>query len=386
MGRPALALGTFGMLRFYRTGNGWRVRTLVRDFDGVTRHIERRGRTRNAAEQALKQALRDRTHSGAKDKITASTKVRVLGELWFTELSGNGLSPNTIQLYRDRLDRQVIPSLGGLYVHELTTSVVDRHLRAVVSTHGAGTAKTVRSVLSGMCALAVRHDALTVNPVREIRLTSPKPKDAPRALTIAEARQLLAWVTYDHYAVEHDVPDLLAFLVATGCRIGEALGITWDRVDLDHGTVVVDRQAIRIKGQGLHMMPTKTDAGTRTLALPSWSLDMLKRRQFLNVSPERVGSVDTSPVFPAIRAGGIRDPRNTARDLRRSLEAIGFGWASAHVIGRKSLATWMDLSGLSARAAADQLGHRRVSVTTDTYFGRKIANTGAAELLEIIGE
>ena len=75
MGRPALALGTFGMLRFYRTGNGWRVRTLVRDFDGVTRHIERRGRTRNAAEQALKKALRDRTHSGAKDKITAFTKV-----------------------------------------------------------------------------------------------------------------------------------------------------------------------------------------------------------------------------------------------------------------------------------------------------------------------
>jgi integrase len=91
-------------------------------------------------------------------------------------------------------------------------------------------------------------------------------------------------------------------------------------------------------------------------------------------------------MFSAIRTGGIRDPRNTARDVRRSLEATGFGWASAHVIGRKSLATWMDQSGLSARAAADQLGHRRVSVTTDTYFGRKIANTGAAELLEIIGE
>jgi integrase len=59
--------------------------------------------------------------------------------------------------------------------------------------------------------------------------------------------------------------------VATGCRIGEALGITLDRVALDHGTVVVDRQAIRIKGEGLRMMPTRTDAGTRTLALPTWS-------------------------------------------------------------------------------------------------------------------
>jgi hypothetical protein len=31
-----------------------------------------------------------------------------------------------------------------------------------------------------------------------------------------------------------------------------------------------DRQAIRIKGQGLRLMPTN-DAGTRALALPSWS-------------------------------------------------------------------------------------------------------------------
>jgi integrase len=66
---------------------------------------------------------------------------------------------------------------------------------------------------------------------------------------IAEARQLLSWVTYDHYAVEHSVPDLLAFLVATGCRIGEALGLTWDRVDLDHGTVVIDRQDIASKAK-----------------------------------------------------------------------------------------------------------------------------------------
>ena len=64
MGRPSLALGTFGALRFYRTDNGWRVRTYVRDPDGRTREVERRGRTKNAAEQALKTALRDRSNHG----------------------------------------------------------------------------------------------------------------------------------------------------------------------------------------------------------------------------------------------------------------------------------------------------------------------------------
>ena len=42
----------------------------------------------------------------------------------------------------------------------------------------------------------------------------------------------------------------------------------------------------------------------------------------------------------------------------------------------------MDEAGLSARAAADQLGHAKVSMTQDHYFGRKIAKTGAADVLE----
>jgi hypothetical protein len=41
---------------------------------------------------------------------------------------------------------------------------------------------------------------------------------------------------------------------------------------------------------------------------------------------------------------------------------------------------------LTARQAADQLGHAKVSMTQDSYYGRKVARTGAAELLEIFGD
>jgi integrase len=54
---------------------------------------------------------------------------------------------------------------------------------------------------------------------------------------------------------------------------------------------------------------------------------------------------------------------------------------TSHVY-RKTVATLMDKAGLSARAAADQLGHAKVSMTQDNYFGRKVAKTGAAEVLE----
>jgi integrase len=44
----------------------------------------------------------------------------------------------------------------------------------------------------------------------------------------------------------------------------------------------------------------------------------------------------------------------------------------------------MDQSGLSSRAVADQLGHASTSMTTDAYFGRKVATTGAAAVLEAL--
>lgn len=47
---------------------------------------------------------------------------------------------------------------------------------------------------------------------------------------------------------------------------------------------------------------------------------------------------------------------------------------------RMTVATLMDHAGLSSRAAADQLGH--ANMTTDVYFGRKVAMTGAAAVLE----
>jgi integrase len=58
---------------------------------------------------------------------------------------------------------------------------------------------------------------------------------------------------------------------------------------------------------------------------------------------------------------------------------------TSHVY-RKTVATMMDQAGLTARQAADQLGHAKVSMTQDNYFGRKVARTGAAAVLEVFGE
>jgi integrase len=45
----------------------------------------------------------------------------------------------------------------------------------------------------------------------------------------------------------------------------------------------------------------------------------------------------------------------------------------------------MDHAGLTARMAADQLGHQKISMTTETYYARRTRDTGAAAVLEALG-
>jgi integrase len=375
MGRPPLPLGTYGSVKTSPYGRSFRARTLYRDFDGVTRRVERHGPTRGSAERTLREALRDRVHVASYQELGPDSRVSVLAEAWYATFAEQDKSPSTLQTYRDRLDRQIIPGLGELRVRELTVGTIDRFLRAVVDARGAGTAKLCRSVLSGMCGLAARHDLLDRNPVRDAGTITRKRKRVPRALSLADARQLRALLTYDDKAISRDLLDFADMMLATGQRIGETAAVVWDALDLDAATVEIRGTVIRIKGKGLVIKPApKSEAGYRTLVLPSWCVAMLTRRR-----DARGGNRD-DPVFPAVM-GGLRDPSNTQADLREAFDLAGYDWLTSHTF-RKTVATLMDEAGLSARAAADQLGHANPSLTQDAYYGRKIRDTGAAAVLE----
>jgi integrase len=59
-------------------------------------------------------------------------------------------------------------------------------------------------------------------------------------------------------------------------------------------------------------------------------------------------------------------------------------WVTSHVY-RRTVATLMDQNGCTAREAADQLGHAKVSMTQDVYFGRsRVVTQGAAVMEQIV--
>jgi len=166
-------------------------------------------------------------------------------------------------------------------------------------------------------------------------------------------------------------------MLATGVRIGEALALYWEDVDLDAGTVLIDWTVVRVRAEGLLRTDPKTPNSERLLQLPPWAVDMLRHRWRIASAENRPLA---SPVFPD-SLGGLRDPSNTRRALREARGSEDFTWVTSHVF-RKTAATILDEAGLSARAIADQLGHSKPSITQDTYLGRGIASPAAAAALE----
>ena len=384
MGRSPLAIGTWGLIRTYPVvqdtkGKPVRHRAIAkyRDFDGRVRRVEASGRSATQATQNLRGRLQARTRAGGHGGLTMMTRFAEAAELWLSKLDDmvrdGRRSPGTVETYRRQLKNHILPALGEVRLGEATTPLVDKVIGAIKVKVSPATAKSCRSVISGVMGLAVRYGAVSTNPVREVDRIEARPKKEPRALSTAERRALLEQLQDDARARRHDLPDLVFFMLATGVRIGEALATLWSDVDLEAGTVQISSTLVRVKGQGLLRKGTKSRAGERTLPLPVSAVSVLRRRYM-------TGAQLHQPLFPDA-LGGFRDPANVRRALRDARGTETLAWITSHNF-RKTAATILDEAALSARLVADQLGHSRPSMTQDVYMGRRAVDSQAAYALE----
>ena len=385
MARPRLELGTWGRITRTEVSPGkWRARARFRDFTGRTKQVEATGESGAKAERALLATLRKRVQS-AGDTITGDTTVAALATVYLAQLEDSDQwTEQTVQRYTAAVDTHVLPALGELTLIEATVSRIDRFLRTLAE-KTPGNANTCRTVLSGMFALAVRHDALRTNPVKEVRLPARKKKPV-QALTVDEVtdlrKALTAWQDEDGVGGPPrgtDVLDVVDVMLGTGMRIGEVLALRWDDVDLgEHPTVTVAGTLVYLKGKGLRRQAhTKTASGFRILTLPAFAVEVLLRRSVESIPTE------TNAVFPSGK-GTWKWPNNYRRTLRGALKSIeAEGRISPHVF-RKSVATLVDAEA-TLEAAAAVLGHSGTGVTSAHYVAKAAEAPDMSAILEQFG-
>ena len=366
-----------------KRADAWRARASYVDWNGHPGEVSRRAATKAEAEVALAQALREALADESAG-LGSGTKFTTACERWLDdcERSDSGKSARTVHEYRGAYERCVKGETRdhrGEVVRVQRTALssvtlgqandvqrLERFLRQVADERGTSSVKHVRAVLSGVLQDAVRKGVLSTNAMRSVgrvesqRGRSATERDVTRAFTLDERAAVLALANDWAEAVDGQHPatrshrravaDLVRVLAATGMRIGEALSLRWDHVDLEAGSLMVHG--------------TKSAASKRRLDLPAWLGQALRERR------EIVGGGGL--VFAAPRLADSNKPwdqSNSSRAVTRFLAEAGMPWARSHTL-RKTVATLLADSGAPLRDVADWLGHADPSMTARVYLGR----------------
>lgn len=380
-GRPPLRLGEHGKVSRRELSKGtWVARCRYRDTDGVTRIVERKspnpGRDQwgAQAENELLDSLTNRQPPTSAGEVTAATKIIDLITAHIDRLEVDGKADATIETYRANAAK-LQKFVGALRVGEATPPRIDAAIRSMKTAHGLGQAKHSKGLLRGGLQLAVMAGALKGNPARDVSPLAQSEGKGARALTPQEFSTLLERLKTSARCQRFDLADPVILFMATGLRRSELLALRWADYDRKTGELVVTGKLVRAKGKGLkRYAKTKTKAGYRTVSLPRFAIDMLTERRKKDFIGEQ------TMLFPST-SGTWRDPNNYGRDWRLARDDLGLQDITSHSF-RKTVATMIDVAGMSARVGADQLGHAKVSMTQDVYMARGRIHPEVAVLLD----
>jgi integrase len=304
----------------YRRADGRWVASLDLGFTpgGKRRRKVLYGRTQPEVREKLRKARNQLLDHGtvAPTAPTVATWMRT----WLDEIAAEEVRPTTLPGYRSKVETWIIPVIGR---HRLDR-LAPEHVRALYrAMRDAGRAEShvrqVHAILKRALKVAVREGKVTRNVAELVNAPSTFVK-ASEPLTSTEVAAILEAAVGDRLESRW----LVALLL--GMRQGECLGLTWDRVDLDAGTLTVDRALARIKGRGLVMVPVKSKASNRVVPLEGTVLESLQRRQ---------------AAYGAERAApGFTD--------------LGFVWGQANGRPRDPAADWQAWVDLLARAEVER--------------------------------
>jgi integrase len=357
--------------RVSRRGNGegsvyqlpdgrWRGSVFLGYRDGKPhrKYVTRRTRAEAAAET---RRLLEARRQGQLITTASMTTGEWLGT-YLDQVARPKVRPRTLDRYRSDINRHIIPAIGRHRLDQLRPA----HLTALYNTKAAeglsgASLRHLHAVLHRALNVAVKWQLITINPAALV--------DAPRAaqheivpLTVAQAHRLINAAEGDRMQARWLVG------LALGLRQGEALGLWWEDLDLDHGLLRVRRALQRRSGGGLVFTEPKTARGKRTIPLPGQLTAALRAHQ-ARQDDERTtagslwrGSlcVFTTPIGTPI------DPRNDYRQFRALLARGDLPAVRLHDL-RHTAASLLLAQQVPARVVMEILGHSQIALTMNTY-------------------
>ena len=255
-----------------------------------------------------------------------------------------------------------------------------------VNTEKPLSAKTVlhyHRLISSILSTAVEWGILFANPCERVKTPRVEHKE-PKYLDEVQAAVLLDLLESEDTLYK----TAIRFLLFTGLRRGEALGLNWSDIDFDNRTMQVCRSSLYLPDKGIFEDDTKNRTSNRVIKLPLTAINDLKQyracqRQNRLIMGDRWQESDR--IFTTSEGAPLH-PDTLSRWFSKFVAAHSdkLPPITLHSL-RHTNATLQIAGGVPITTVSKRLGHADTTTTGKIYaHAIKSADEAAAETLENI--
>ena len=304
-----------------------------------------------------------------KEKPTITT-YRELVALWW-ESYKNTIKPNSQQSMEGIVRLHILPVFGDYKLDKLTTPIIQQQVNkwADKANKGEKGAYANYSFLNNInrriLQYGVTMQVIQHNPARDV-IIPRKQQNKEHKVKFFSNQELKRFLDYLEDLDQSSYKNFFDYvlyktLLASGCRIGEALALEWSDIDLKKGTISISKTLNRYQETNT----PKSKAGLREIDIDKATVSLLKqykkRQQVQSWQLGRSEGIVFTPFTTKYAYACLLRKR-----LQSHFKAAGVPDISFHGF-RHTHATIMLYAGIEAKDLQYRLGHSNISMTLNTY-------------------
>lgn len=314
---------------------------------------------------------------------------------WLETYKKPKVKPITYSVQERNVRLNILPRWGNYKLKQITRVEYQKWLNELIEKYSEGTVRRIHSIMNSALFDAVHEfRILRENPISKI--TIPK-KDGDKKVNYFTKEQLEKFLEevrkpvknrkYKH-SIQYEV--LFTLMARTGIRIGEALALTWDDIDLKNKTITINKTLVYPLNSKPYISTPKTKNSIRKITIDDKLVKLLKKhkinRNEMYLRYKDYKKPETNIVFHQHEGRWLRT--NVVREYFKEVcKRAGLPVLSPHAL-RHSHAVHLLEAGASEKYVAERLGHASTKTTSDTYLHitKKIEDDALDKYQRYIGD